>query len=64
MPGERQRIPWKSLLVAVVGLGLALALLVLWHGPANTTHTTHYLTPGTITLPPTAPAVATTPPAR
>jgi hypothetical protein len=64
MAGRRQRNLWRSLLVAVVGLGLALALLVLWHGPANTTHTSQYLTPGTITLPPTAPAVAITPTAR
>jgi hypothetical protein len=55
---------WGSLLVAVVGLGLALALLVLLPGPANTTHTTQNLTPGSISLPPTAPAVAVTPTAR
>ena len=64
MAGRRQSNLWGSLVVAVICLGVALALLVLWRGPANTTHTTQYLTPGTITLPPTAPAVASTPTAR
>jgi hypothetical protein len=53
-----------SLLVAVVCLGLAIALFVLVPqapGTINTSHTTSYPTPGSVTLPPTAPPAARTP---
>ncbi|WIG59206.1 MAG: hypothetical protein OJF49_001953 [Ktedonobacterales bacterium] len=59
MAGQRRRNARGALVVAVIFVGLAVALFVLLPGPINRSHTTQIPTPGQVTLPPTAPAAAT-----
>ena len=63
MSRTRARGLRSGLLAALIGLGLAVALLIFVpQSPAaiNSSHTTTYPTPGAVTLPPTAPAATPT----
>ena len=60
MEGQRRRNARGALVVAVIFVGLAVALFVLLPEPINRSHATQIPTPGQVTLPPTAPAAATT----
>ncbi len=67
MSTRRSRNLRLSLVAAIVCFGLAIAFYVLLPqapGAVNTSHTSIYPTPGAVTLPPTAPPVATTPGSR
>jgi hypothetical protein len=60
---RRGRWPWGSLMLAlllfVVGLAVILAVPA---SPVNSQHTSSITTPGTVSLPPTAPAPGTAAP--
>lgn len=57
-PPRRQPSPrWGSLIVMLVFFAIAIGVLVaIPSSPINRSHTTMPITPGVVTLPPTAPA--------
>jgi hypothetical protein len=59
--GAKNRKPAGSLIIAVICIGIAVALLLFSpSSPINSTHANQIVTPGAISLPPTAvPSTAT-----
>lgn len=56
---RRKRNAPRALVIALLFLALAVALFVLVPRAVDSSHATQVPTPGQVTLPPTAPAVAT-----
>ncbi|MGH2486371.1 MAG: hypothetical protein ACRDHE_10190, partial [Ktedonobacterales bacterium] len=63
-PPRHKRSPrWGSLVVMVIFFAIAIgALVAIPSSPVNHSRTTMPITPGVVTLPPTAPAVSATQP--
>ena len=62
MKAERETRPlhWGSLVAMVIFFAVAIAVLVVVpSSPVNRSHTTVPITPGAVTLPPTAPSAMT-----
>ena len=56
-PDSSRSIRWGSFVAMVIFFAIAIAVLALIpSSPANRSHTTVTLTPGSVSLPPTAPA--------
>ncbi|HKV83862.1 MAG TPA: hypothetical protein VJN88_04860 [Ktedonobacterales bacterium] len=60
-PRRQPSLRWGSLVVMVIFFAIAIgALVAIPSSPVNRTHTTTSITPGAVTLPPTAPASTAT----
>lgn len=58
---QRRRRPWTSLIVAFLCFAIAVWVILAVPSPINTSHVTRDLTPGSVTLPPTAVPPTSTP---
>lgn len=61
MERRRRRTPWLALIVGLVCFAIAIGVMTLVPSPINTSHVSHDLTPGSISLPPTAVPPTSTP---
>ena len=57
---QRRRTPWLALIVAVLCFAIAAGVILFAPSPVDTSHVSHDLTPGYVTLPPTPTAVPPT----
>ncbi len=61
MERRRRRIPWLALIVGLLCIAIAVGVMFLGPSPLNTSHVSHEITPGSISLPPTAVPPTSTP---
>lgn len=51
---QRRKTPWLALIVALLCFAIAAGVILFAPSPVDTSHVSHSLTPGSVTLPPTA----------
>lgn len=61
MERRRRKTPWLALIIGVLCFAIAVAVMILIPPAINTAHVSHDLTPGSISLPPTAVPPTVTP---